>query len=65
MNIQVTKCLVNNFDSYNFDAFGRVCTFNYAYNITISKSMLLLGLCHAVHVEEESTGGVAGGVAFC
>ena len=65
MNIQVTKCLVNNFDSYDFDAFGSVCTFNYAYNFSISKPMLLLGLCHAVHVEEKSTGVVAGGVSFC
>ena len=64
MSIQFTICLGNNFDSYGFDSFGRAYAFDYTYNITISKPMLLLGLCPAIHVEEDPTGGVAGGVAF-
>ena len=65
MTIHVTRCLVNNFNSYDFDAFVSVCAFNCTCNFSISKPVLLLGLCHAVPVEEEPTGGVAGGVSFC
>ena len=63
--IHVTRCLVNNFNSYDFDAFVSVCAFNYTYYFSISKPVLLLGLCHAVPVKEEPAGGVAGGVSFC
>ena len=63
--IHLTKCLVNNLNSYDLDAFVSVFTFNYTYYFSIGKPVLLLGLCHAVPVEEEPVGGVAGGVLFC
>ena len=53
------KCLGNNFDSFGFDAFGRAYAFDYTYNIAIYKPMLLLGLCPAIHVEEDLVGDVA------